>query len=266
MRYAVPAWLPHVTAERFINLFSHGGFFIGDLDEAWRPKFFASLRDQALMLGRSLSESPDGLPRLKCAAALTLAGLCLADERIAANGLKRLLGEIQRQLLPDGDHVSRSPAQLLDSVRLLTMVKQALAGTGRETDPFLDQTLDRMLLLLRFFRLGDGALAVFGGGGEDDARIISALLAQDQRQDQRLTHLPEFGLLPPRLGPGSRPVRCRHVAARRVLDHRPCRLPELRNELRRASPGRQLRFVRRSRSQLAKGIEIEPRPLDADAP
>ena len=52
--------------------------------------------------------------------------------------------------------------------------------------PALDQALDRMLLLLRFFRLGDGALAVFGGGGEDDARIIAALLAQDQRQDQRV--------------------------------------------------------------------------------
>lgn len=201
-RYAVPAWLPEVTAERFINLFSHGGFFLGELDAAWRRKFFTSLRDQAIMLARSLPELPDGLPRFKCATALALTGLCLADERIAANGLRRLSGELKRQILPDGGHVSRSPGQLLDVVRLLTMVGQALARTGREGEPVIDQALDRMFLLLRFFRLGDGALAVFGGGAEDDARIIAALLAQDQRRDQRVTHLPEFGFYRLALGRG----------------------------------------------------------------
>ncbi len=201
-RYAVPAWLPEVTAERFINLFSHGAFFLGEMEPAWRPKLFTSLRDQAIMLARSLPESPDGLPRFKCASALALAGLCLADERTVANGLKRLAAELKRQILPDGGHVSRSPGQLLEIVRLLTMVRQALATTGRESEPALDQALDRMFLLLRFFRLGDGALAVFGGGAEDDSRIIAALLAQDQRQDQRVTHLPDSGFHRLALGRG----------------------------------------------------------------
>ena len=192
-RYATLAWLPDVTAERFLNLFCHGGFFLGDLDEAWRAKFFTSLRDQSLVLARTLQRAPDGLPRLKCAAALALAGFCLADERSAAAGLKRLSVELDRQILPDGGHISRSPGQLLDIARLLTMLKQALTLTGREIDPALDQRLDRMLLLLKFFRLGDGALSVFEGGGEEDPRIISGLLAQDQRQDQRLMHLPESG-------------------------------------------------------------------------
>jgi uncharacterized heparinase superfamily protein len=192
-RYAAPAWRPEVTAERLINLFCHGRFFLGDLDETWRSKFFTSLRDQSLVLTRSLHRAPDGLPRLKGAAALSLAGLCLADDRFVGAGLKRFSAEIDRQILPDGGHVSRSPAQLLDVARLLTMLKQALALTGREPDPALDQMLDRTLLLLKFFRMGDGALAVFGGGGEEDARIIAGLVAQDQRQDQRLTHLSESG-------------------------------------------------------------------------
>jgi uncharacterized heparinase superfamily protein len=190
-RYAWPAWRPEVTAERFINLFCHGGFFLGDLAEPWRTMFFTSLRDQTLVLSRSLHRAPEGLPRLKCASALTLAGLCLADERAAAAGVKRFSAEMDRQILADGGHVSRSPEQLLDVVRLLTMLKQALTLTGREADPALDQMLDRTVLLLKFFRLGDGGLAVFGGGGEGDARIISGLIAQDQRQDQRVAHLPE---------------------------------------------------------------------------
>ncbi len=133
-RYTIPAWQPDVMAERFINLFCHGRFFLGDLDEAWRVKFFTSLRDQALVLGRSLHRAPEGLPRLKCAAALALAGLCLADDRFAAGGIKRFSAEIDRQILSDGGHISRSPGQLLDVARLLTMLKQALALTGREAD------------------------------------------------------------------------------------------------------------------------------------
>jgi hypothetical protein len=86
-RYTIPAWRPDVTAERFINLFCHGRFFLGDLDEAWRVKFFTSLRDQALVLGRSLHRAPEGLPRLKCAAALALSGFCLGDDRFAAAAL-----------------------------------------------------------------------------------------------------------------------------------------------------------------------------------
>jgi uncharacterized heparinase superfamily protein len=179
-RYTTPAWLPEVTAERFLNLFCHGEFFLGDLDEVWRAKFFISLRDQSILLARSLAESADGLPRLKCAAALALAGLCLSDERIVATGLKRFSAEIKRQILPDGGHVSRSPERLLDVVRLLTMLKEAHARTGRDSEPALDGMLDRMLLLLRFFRLGDGGLAVFGGGSEEDPRIIAGLLAQDR--------------------------------------------------------------------------------------
>jgi uncharacterized heparinase superfamily protein len=201
-RYTIPAWLPEVTAERFLNLFCHGDFFLDDLDAAWRLKFFTSLRDQAVLLARSLRESPDGLLRLKCAAALALFGICVVDARAATSGLKRFAAELERQVLLDGGHVSRSPEQLLGVVRLLKMVQQALALTARDPEPALNQKLDRMLLLLKFLRLGDGALALFNGGSEEDARIIGALLAQDQRQDQRLTYLPESGFHRLALGRG----------------------------------------------------------------
>ena len=201
-RYRLPAWLPEVTAERFLNLFCHGDFFLGDLDAAWRPKFFASFRDQSILLARSMPESPDGLPRLKCAAALALFGICVGDGRGAAAGLKRFAAELERQTLADGGHISRSPEQLLSVVRLLKMVQKAITLTRRDPEVALDQKLDRLLLLLKFFRLGDGGLCLFNGGGEDDPRIIASLLAQDQRQDQRLTHLPESGFHRLALGRG----------------------------------------------------------------
>src|SRR5258706_8884486 len=147
--YTLPAWQPDVIAERFINLFSHGGFFLAAADTAWRARLFRSLRDQTRMLARTLTEAPDGMPRFNAAAALALAGLCLDDELYATIGLKRLNVEIGRQILPDGGHVSRSPEALLEAIRTPLMVQDALDETRRKS-PELRVALDRMAPMLRF--------------------------------------------------------------------------------------------------------------------
>jgi len=189
-RYAMPAWRAEVTAERLLNLFSHGQFFLEDADPAWRLKLFSSLRDQVRMLARAAPESPSGLPRFKCAAALALAGLCLEDARTTATGLRRLVDEIDAQILPDGGHVSRSPSQCLEALRVLLMVQSALAAGERAAPPALDWAVESLTAMLRFFRLGDGALSVANGGTEEDARVVAALLAGDSLEEPVADHAP----------------------------------------------------------------------------
>ena len=192
-RFAGFPWQPEIIAERFLNLFAHAEFFLAIPDLAWRSRLFVSLRDQARMLERTIGEAPDGLPQLKSAAALALAGLCLCDAQGAKAGLKRLAQEIERQILPDGGHASRSPEALLEAFRVLGMVQQVLDSAHREVQPALRGALDRMAPMLRFFRLGDGALAVFHGGGETDAPAIAALLKQDEASGRPLGHAPHTG-------------------------------------------------------------------------
>src|SRR5262249_6692064 len=107
--YTLPAWRPEITAERLFNLLAHGKFFLANTDWIWRAKLFVSLRNQMVVLWRSLDEAEAGLPRLKAAAALVLGGVCLSDEKNIARGLKFLAIEIERQILADGGHISRSP-------------------------------------------------------------------------------------------------------------------------------------------------------------
>ena len=192
-RFSPYSWRPEIIAERFLNLFAHGRFFIADCDLVWRSKLFVSLRQQAQMLARTVDESPDGLPRLKSAAAFALAGFCLGDARHTAAGLRRLGFEIDRQILPDGGHVSRSPKALLEAYRVLAMVQEALEAVGASTDPRLRGALDRMAPMLRFFRLGDGALGVFHGGGESDSRTLEATLDSDDALGRPLGHAPYSG-------------------------------------------------------------------------
>jgi len=192
-RYTRDAWRPEVTATRFLNLLAHGRFFLTNSDLLWRSRLFVSLKNQARILARTLDQAPDGLPRLEAAAALSLAGLCLDDTRNTQLGLTALAKEIERQILPDGGHVSRSPETLNEAYRVLWMVQQALDAANRETQVALRGALDRMAPMLRFFRMGDGALGVFNGGGENDTRTVTALLVHDQTQGRPFGHAPHSG-------------------------------------------------------------------------
>ena len=192
-RYGKPAWQPEIIGLRFINLLAHGRFFLANSDLVWRSRFYVSLRNQARVLARTVPHAPEGLPKLHAAAGLTLAGLCLMDARAASQGLAFLVEEIDKQILPDGGHVTRSPEALLDSFRVLSMVQQAIDAARREVQPHVRSALDRMAPMMRFFRMGDGGLGLFNGGGESDSRQIESLLDRDDAHGKPFAHAPHSG-------------------------------------------------------------------------
>ncbi|HEY4942477.1 MAG TPA: heparinase II/III family protein [Rhizomicrobium sp.] len=184
-RYSEPAWSPEVIARRLVHLFAHGRLVIANSELLWRSKVFVSLREQSRMLARIAGEAPDGLPRFEAAAAFALSGACLGDsQRRLEEGLKQLESEIARQILPDGGHVSRSPEELVNCYRLIMMVMDALGAGGLEVPHAIRSAYDRIAPTVRFFRHGDGALALFNGGTESDPRTIAGLLARDEVRGQ----------------------------------------------------------------------------------
>jgi uncharacterized heparinase superfamily protein len=190
-RYSEPAWLPHVLARRLIAIFAHGRFVLANSEVLWRSKVFVSLREQVRMLARIAGEAPEGLPRLETAAALAVSGACLSDNpRRLQAGLAHVEAELLSQVLPDGGHISRSPEQLVHAFRDVVMVMDALAATGQAVPHAIRSAHDRMAPMIRFFRHGDGGLALFNGGSECDARMIAALLARDEVHGQPFAYAP----------------------------------------------------------------------------
>ncbi len=184
-RYSEPAWSPEVIARRLIHIFAHGRLVIANSDLLWRSKVFVSLREQSRMLARIAGAAPDGMPRLEAAAAFALSGACLGDsQRRLEEGLKCLESEITRQILPDGGHISRSPENLVACYRLIVMVMDALGAGGLDVPHPIRSAHDRIAPAIRFFRHGDGALALFNGVTEADSRMIAGLLARDEVRGQ----------------------------------------------------------------------------------
>jgi uncharacterized heparinase superfamily protein len=192
--YSEPAWRADVLGRRLTNIFVHGRFVLTNSDVLWRSKLFVSLREQSRMLARISKSAPDGLPRLEAAAAHALSGACLNDQpNRLLTGIERLETEIARQILPDGGHASRSPEALLSAYRQLAMLDEALEAIGKQMPTALRDVRDRMAPMLRFFRLGDGALANFNGGGEGESKSINGLLARDEVRGQPFAFAPHSG-------------------------------------------------------------------------
>ena len=193
-RYSEPAWSPEIMARRLSNLFAHGRLVIANTDLMWRSKVFVGLREQSRMLARIATEAPDGIARFEAAAIVVVSGACLdhSGSRLTT-GLRLLETEIARQILPDGGHVARSPETLAHAYRCLTMVLDALTASSQEIPQALRNAHDKIAPMLRFFRHGDGMLALFNGGRESDARLLAGLLARDEVRGQPLAHARHSG-------------------------------------------------------------------------
>ncbi len=193
-RYSEPVWSPEIMARRLIHLFCHGKLVVPNSEMTWRSKLFVALREQSKMLERTWREAPDGLPRLQAAAALALSGACIEDssKRLEA-GLAALESEVDKQILPDGGHCSRAPEALLVAWRHIVMVLETLAAVNLEPPHGVRNAADRAATMIRFFRHGDGALALFQGGLESDARMVAGLLARDEVRGTPFHHARHSG-------------------------------------------------------------------------
>jgi uncharacterized heparinase superfamily protein len=152
------AWHPFVVAERLLNL-------IGTLD-AWLPHArdpaaaIGSLRRQARFLQASVEWDVGGNHVIRELAALLLTGVAFGDRRLAARASGRLAREVERQVLPDGGHVERSPAYHL---QVLTDLAEASARlpAAHSARAVFDAILPRMATFAASMCHPDGSLAMF---------------------------------------------------------------------------------------------------------
>src|SRR5579885_2126721 len=88
----------------------------------------------------------------------------------------RLSSEIERQILPDGGHISRDPGAVIDILLEFLPLRQAFAARNIAPPQALLNAIDRMMPMLRFFRHSEGTFAHFNGMGATPADRLSTLL------------------------------------------------------------------------------------------
>lgn len=134
---------------------------------------------QARHLGRTAAGEVDGYARLAAIKGLLYAGLCIPGELpLLSRAIRLLETELPRQIAADGGHAERSPAVQLRLVQDLVDMRAALSAGRQANIPALAAAIERTAPMLRFFRHGDGRLALFNDSGEGDASEIDLALAQ----------------------------------------------------------------------------------------
>src|SRR3954454_24772855 len=184
---------PDVLARRVISLLSQAPLVLGDTDGKFYRRYLRGLTREIRYL-RYTTLDIDGVPRLQVLIALCYASLCLANQaRHIRTATRKLSEELQRQILPDGGHISRNPGALIELLIDLLPLRQTFAARNIAPPPALLNAIDRMMPMLRFFRHGDGSFALFNGMSGTPSDLLATLLAYDDTHGTPMVNMPHTG-------------------------------------------------------------------------
>ncbi len=185
---------PDVAGARIAAWLGHYDFFAASADDAFRQKLMARLVSDARSLAAALPTEEEDGRALTAVKGLIAAAVALPDRAGFLNRALRVLPqELARQVLPDGCHAERSPAQLMVALQDLTEIRALLQAAQTQPPQALGSALERMGPALRSLRHGDGGLALFNGSKEENPALVELVLAQAGRSGRAPSSLTEGG-------------------------------------------------------------------------
>jgi uncharacterized heparinase superfamily protein len=187
------SWRPDILGER-LSAWLYCFEFISAEQEKTRSILLDMAMTHTRHLGRSCSQAPNGARFFKAIQGLVFAAICLPGaERMLEISFNLLNREINRQVLPDGGHIERNPSLALELLSRFNQIKELLIAANIEVPIQLQGAIDRIPPMVRALRLGDGGLAQFNGGFEEDRTFIDTVLADTGVRGKALTSAPHSG-------------------------------------------------------------------------
>jgi len=193
-RWHPAGWRADILSRRLMSWLSQAPLLLQDADTRFYRRFVRSLTRQVRYLRRANSLTRDGLPRLQALIALTFVALCMQNQSKHLRGVMRKLSlELQRQILADGGHVSRNPGALIEILLDLLPLRQVFSHRNVAPPAALNNAIDRMMPMLRFFRHVDGNFGQFNGMGPTPMDLLATVLAYDDTRGAPVSNAPHSG-------------------------------------------------------------------------
>lgn len=187
-------WSAGVTGRRVRAWTYHWRLLTDGMAKDATEMLLDSLGRQVRHLSYAAGVEGSGLERLQGIIGLVQA--CLMLPLFSAR-LPQAVGALERELscsiLPDGCHATRSPRIQVEAMRDLVALRDLFQEMQQETPIGLVTAIDRLAPVLRFFRHGDGRLALFHDTREGDAAEIDGILAKADARGRAPTRCPHGG-------------------------------------------------------------------------
>jgi uncharacterized heparinase superfamily protein len=184
-------WEADVIAQRIIAWLSHSPVVLRNAEHGFYRRFLKNLAFQVRYLRHIAETVADGEARLRVRIALAMASVSMpVSDSVIRNAARRLDLELDRQILPDGGHFSRSPRAGLELLLDLLPLRQTYVNLGHDVPSRLISCIDRMYPALRFFRHQGGELALFNGATSVPAHELASVLRYDETAGEPFRSLP----------------------------------------------------------------------------
>jgi uncharacterized heparinase superfamily protein len=188
------AFRADVMGARVANWIAFHDFFCASADDDFRSRLLGSLAQQAKSLARALPGDATGAPLLLAIKGLMASGACLeGGESRFTLGEKLLLKELPKQILSDGCHAERNPTVHATILSVLIDIRALYKAARIAMPDVLQHAIDRMTPALRFFRHGDGGLALFNGSLQGEALLLDTIVTQADARGRPLKRAAEAG-------------------------------------------------------------------------
>ena len=186
-------WQPEGLGKRISNWISHADFILFNSEDNFKEKFVSSLYRQAQYLSRIYFSVPKGPERIPILKGLIFANLAFSNIHRKKVLDARLDKVLLTQTLKDGGTLSRNPSKHLAILRDLIDIRTAYVSSGYEPSKLLRETIKIMASILQFFRHGDGMLALFNGGIEEESWLVDIVLERSEERKKPPDSLPLTG-------------------------------------------------------------------------
>lgn len=186
-------WRGDLTGQRLSLWISHYDYFCAGIDMDFEERVLSSIVKQSRHLQYALGNVRE-IEFFHAVKGLLYAGLALeGHERWIDQALNALEKGIDRQILADGGHASRSASTLLETLEIMVDIKGALKAGDYPVPEFLEDTIQEMSCAVRFFRYGDRKMTTLQGTQEGNSTKIDSILAQACVRGKQKQSLPYSG-------------------------------------------------------------------------
>ncbi|WP_025897241.1 heparinase II/III family protein [Sneathiella glossodoripedis] len=187
-------WDPEILSQRVKNWMMQSQFLLTSNDGDFNYKFLKSLRIQLQHLQRYCRYFAREPFQFNYYLSLYLGAACFSDTQDQAPRLKkRMLDELDKEILQDGPHVTRSPSKQLHLLADVISLRETLRNMDKGIPDQLVSAIDRLTTATRFFQHGDGDLALFNGGFTVGEGRCDQLLAMSEVLGRAPHHLKQGG-------------------------------------------------------------------------
>ncbi len=175
------AWELEVVGERLTHWLYYRHFVLAGGSKRFYSRYQKSLVQHVAELYQHIEIAPEALgpSALKgLIAASTIIPQCSFMLDAVLHVLDALL---ERDILPDGGHISASPNHHLSFIKTLIEIRELLESADIAFDP-LDEAIASLGEMLHFFCHGDGRLALFKSNLMEDALVIARAIELSYEQ------------------------------------------------------------------------------------